>query len=113
MIIDVQNKNNKKCEQIELKMNDLVTKNDFAKFRESNKEQFIEENKIIDTLATRYELKQLQDRIFIVLEDYSKRSACNTHFDMLNQKNLQMQVQTDDIKKSTESLKDDLKMAWS
>jgi len=38
MIIDVQNKNNKKCEQIELKMNDLVTKNDFAKFKESNKE---------------------------------------------------------------------------
>jgi len=57
-------------------------------------------------------LKQFQDKLYIELEEYSKRSACNAHFDMLNQKNLQMQAQTDDIKKSIKSLEDDLKIAW-
>jgi len=38
MVIDVQNKNKKQYEQIELKMSDLVTKNDFLSFKNSNKE---------------------------------------------------------------------------
>jgi len=59
-------------------MMDLVNKNEFAKFKDSNKEQFASEDKVIETLATRFELKQSQDNIFIALEDYSKRSACNT-----------------------------------
>lgn len=49
-------------------MQEYLKKNDFAKFKDTNKEQFAAEDKVIETLATRYELKQLHDKIFLTLE---------------------------------------------
>jgi hypothetical protein len=57
MFIDSYDRASKKTEQVEVKLTDMLTKNNFAKFLDSNKDQFAACDSTIATLATRFELK--------------------------------------------------------
>ena len=101
MLVDYGDRQSKKTETVELKLTDMLTKNDFAKFRDYTKEQFTACDTVIATLATRYELKQTNDKIMNFfnskLDDYSEKTTCKKHFEQQNEKNYTIGVKIENL----------------